>query len=130
MESSEDFLREIEKKQEGKAGFSNIDLNKPHLILMGAWSKTSWAAWAAAAGIVAVGTVVLVATSVVSVPVGIVVIVAGGLASTGGYLAVDYYFSGLLIKGKSGSEYLRPIITEKDSEIFKAHKCDNILTLS
>ncbi len=137
-----EYLFEISKVSEIKdtliengKEFKMINLNKQQYIMMGISSEVSVGGWiAAGAGIAAgvAGTIVLVVaspltgfTSLGAIPSVIFTVssaVAGGIG--GGY------YAGIISKGESGNNYLKPAIIEINPGTLKALKCDDIKTLA
>jgi len=122
-------------KAEDDINFINVDLDKTHLVMMGITNDVSTIAKAFVAAVVVAGTVAAVGFTISTGGLG-----GAALAGVGALLyttkavviggIAGAYFSGLIVPGKSGNDYLRPMFIEKTPEQFGQFKCEHILTRS
>ncbi len=131
---------EGEKVIKQQVGFMNINLSKPHIIMMGITSDVNILSWiiigtGAVASVIATGGTALcvygaaAAGALAATAAGAGAIIASKVVIIGAGV-VGGVFGGIISKGKSGNEYLRPILIEKDSKQFSAIECDHVVTLS
>lgn len=111
--------------------FGNINLDKQQYIMMGISSDVNTIGWAATVAGAVFGTIVLIHLAPAAIPIigGVKVAAMTGilLTGTGGGSG---YFTGVILEGKSGREYIPTSIIEINSEEFKNLNCKSIETLA
>ena len=108
-----------------------FDNENPYLIIMGINNDISTLSWIAGGAVVGIGLGLVAAATVGTGGLALGFLAAGAASgSVGGAVGagLGVTFAGYISPGKTGLNYLRPVIVEKESEHFKAFKCGKILT--